>query len=57
MREHNLLVTKAQHLLAKRGPIRPKPQATRPNQYWGTDMTKIKKGTFGWLYLVVVLDW
>ena len=57
MKEHHLLVTKAQRLLAKRGPIRPKPKAIRPNQYWGTDMTKIKIGTFGWLYLVIVLDW
>lgn len=57
MKEHGLLVTKAQRLLAKRGPTRPKPKATRPNQYWGTDMTKIKIGTFGWLYLVIVLDW
>ena len=57
MKEHNLLVTKAQRLLAKRGPIRPKPKATRPNQFWGTDMTKIKISTFGWLYLVIVLDW
>ena len=57
MREHNILVTKAQRLLAKRGSIRHKPQATRLNQYWCTDMTKIKIGTFGWLYLVVVLDW
>jgi len=57
MKEHNLLVTKAQKLIAKRKPSRPKPKASRPNQYWGTDMTKIKIGTFGWLYLVIVLDW
>ncbi len=57
MKEHQLLVTKQQRLLAKRGPMRSKPKATRPNQYWGTDMTKIKISSFGWLYLVVVLDW
>lgn len=57
MQEHRLLVTKTQRLLAKRGPTRPKPKATRPDQYWGTDMTKIKISTFGWLYLVIVLDW
>jgi len=44
-------------LLAKRGSYRPKPRATRPNQYRGTDMTKIKISIFGWLYLVIVLDW
>jgi putative transposase len=57
MKEHQLLVTKTQRLLAKRGPYRPKPRAARPNQYWGTDMTKIKISTFGWLYIVIVLDW
>jgi transposase InsO family protein len=57
MKEHQLLTTKTQRLLAKRGPYRSKPRATRPNQYWGTDMTKIKISTFGWLYLVIVLDW
>ncbi|MBI2138483.1 transposase family protein, partial [Candidatus Woesearchaeota archaeon] len=36
---------------------RPKPRAERPNQFWGIDMTKIKMATWGWLYLVVVLDW
>lgn len=33
MKEHNLLVTKQQRLRAKRGPIRPKPRAHRPNHY------------------------
>lgn len=57
MLEHNLLVKKNMRLLAKRTAPRPKPRATRPNQFWGTDMTKIKLKDFGWLYLHIVLDW
>lgn len=57
MKEHRLLITKKSRLLAKRTPLRPKPQATYPNHVWGTDMTKIKIGSFGWVYLHVVLDW
>ncbi len=34
-----------------------KPRATRMNQYWGTDMTKIYIDAIGWVYIVIVLDW
>lgn len=37
--------------------IRAKPRASRSNEYWGTDMTKIYIEKQGWAYLVVVLDW
>lgn len=57
MKENNLLVTKNYRLKAKRKSNRPKPRATRPNQYWGIDMTKIMIENYGWLYLHVVLDW
>ncbi|MFH1327890.1 MAG: DDE-type integrase/transposase/recombinase [Candidatus Bathyarchaeota archaeon] len=57
MKEHMFLVTKQERLRAKRGPIKPKPIADRPNQFWGIDMTKIRMTTWGWLYLCVVLDW
>jgi len=57
MKEQNLIVTPQVRLKAKRGPIRPKPVASRPNQFWGIDMTKIKLHGWGWLYLCVVLDW
>lgn len=57
MKEHNLLVTKNYRLKAKRKSNRSKPRATRPNQYWGIDMTKIMIENYGWLYLHVVLDW
>jgi len=36
---------------------REKPQADRPNQYWGTDMTKFLIPTLGWIPLVIVIDW
>lgn len=59
MKEHNLLVQKNQRLKAKRGeyPYRSKPKATHPNEFWGIDMTKVIIPSFGWLYLVIVLDW
>lgn len=57
MKEAGYLVTKNYKLKAKRHSTRPKPRAERPNQFWGIDMTKIRMATWGWLYLVVVLDW
>ena len=59
MREHHLLVTPKLRLKAKRSNQvhASKPRATRPNQFWGTDMTKIMIPSYGWLYLVIVLDW
>lgn len=57
MKEENLLVTKNERLKARRGPLRAKPHAEYPNHFWGIDMTKIKLLSWGWLYLVIVLDW
>ena len=34
-----------------------KPEATRPNEYGGMDMTKFILGSLGCCYLIVVLDW
>ncbi len=42
MKENTLLVQKNMALRAKRTVTRPKPRAKLPNQYWGTDMTKVK---------------
>lgn len=56
MKIHNLTVTKNTRLKAKRTPTRSKPQASRPNEVWGIDMTKFKTRE-GWGYLVVTLDW
>lgn len=59
MKEHNLLVTPNLRLKARRDNQlnKNKPKATQPNQFWGTDMTKTLISPFGWLYLVIVLDW
>lgn len=57
MKEHELTVTPEVRLKAKRGPIKRKPVAVKPNEYWGIDMTKIRMRTWGWLYLVIILDW
>jgi len=59
MKENNLLVVDNARLKAIRAkyPNKNKPKATRPNQFWGIDMTKILIRSFGWLYLVIVLDW
>lgn len=57
MREHQLLVTPNRRLRAKRTPTGKKPRPTKPNEWWGTDMTKVLVHGFGWIYLVVVLDW
>lgn len=56
MRENGLTVEQKRHQ-ALRTPQRSKPKATRPNEYWGIDMTKFLLGPLGWCYLVVVLDW
>ncbi|MFH1768466.1 MAG: IS3 family transposase, partial [Candidatus Omnitrophota bacterium] len=42
IKENGMLVTAQVRLRAKRGPIKPKPIANRPNQFWGIDMTKIR---------------
>lgn len=59
MKKNNLLVVPNARLKAIRAkyPQRNKPKATRPNQFWGIDMTKLLLKSFGWLYLVIVLDW
>lgn len=59
MKENNLLVVDNARLKAIRAkyPNKSKPKATRPNQFWGIDMTKVLIRSFGWLYLVIVLDW
>ncbi len=57
MRVHHLLVTPYQRLKAKRTPARSKPKPTRPNEWWGIDMTKVLVQDVGWVYIVVVLDW
>jgi transposase InsO family protein len=57
MREHQLLVTSNWRLRAKRIPTGKKPRPTKPNEWWGIDMTKVLVEGVGWMYIVVVLDW
>ena len=59
MKEDKLMVISDLKLKAKRGkyPYRSKPKAIRANEYWGIDMTKVMIESYGWLYLVIVLDW
>jgi transposase InsO family protein len=56
MRDHNLVVRPNQKLKAKRTSHRRKPRPSRPNQWWGIDMTKVMTAS-GWVYVVIVLDW
>ena len=57
MREHHLLVPPNGRLKAKRTPTRSKPRPTKPDEWWGIDMTKVLVEGFGWVYIIVVLDW
>ena len=56
MKKNNLLVDRKRYK-AKRTPQRDKPKPIKINQWWGTDMTKFYVQSFGWVYLVIVLDW
>ena len=57
LRQHALLVKPNARLRATRTPTTHKPKPTAPNQWWGIDMTKVLVESFGWVYVVVVLDW
>jgi putative transposase len=57
MRNEGLLVKPDTRLKATRTPARSKPRPEKPNQWWGIDMTKVMVEGFGWMYIVVVLDW
>jgi len=57
MQKHNLLVKLDTQLKAKRTSGRSKPKPDSPNQWWGTDMTKVMVHEFGWMYITIVLDW
>jgi putative transposase len=57
MREHHLLVPPNLRLKATRSRSGSKPKPTKPNEWWGIDMTKVLVEGFGWVYIVLVLDW
>ena len=57
MQENGLTVKPNMKLRASRTPQRSKPRPDQPNQWWGIDMTKVMVGGYGWVYIVIVLDW
>jgi putative transposase len=57
MRENSLLVKPNQNLKAKRTANTCKPRPVRANEWWGIDMTKVMIDGFGWVCVVIVLDW
>jgi len=57
MQKHDLLVKLNTRIKATRTSDRSKPRPDRPNQWWGIDMTKVMVHGFGWMYIVIVLDW
>jgi hypothetical protein len=57
MQEHQLLVPPNLRLKARRTPTASQPKPTRPNEWWGIDMTKVLVSGFGWVSVVVGLDW
>jgi putative transposase len=56
-REYPRLVPPNLRLKARRPPTRSQPKPTTPPEWWGIDMTKVMGAGFGWLSIVVVLDW
>ncbi len=57
MQTHSLTVKRNVRLKARRTPSRSKPRPSRPNEWWGIDMTKVMTRRSGWVHLVVVVDW
>lgn len=57
LKTNELLVKPNLKLIAKRKVIGSKPKPTKPNEWWGIDMTKVMIDGFGWVYVVLVLDW
>jgi putative transposase len=57
MREPHLLVPPNLKLKAKRTPTGSTPRPTKPNAWWGIDMTKVLGEGCGRVSSVVVLDW
>jgi transposase InsO family protein len=57
MPAHHLLVPPDLRLKARRTRSGSKPKPTKPNQWWGIDMTKVLVEGVGWVYIVIALDW
>lgn len=55
--QENDLLNKNKRCKATRVVNTSKPRPDKPNQWWGTDMTKFLIPDVGWAYLVIVKDW
>lgn len=55
MRKENIV--QKQKKTKEQREYRSKPKADKPNQFFGIDMTKFMLPSFGWIYLVVIIDW
>jgi putative transposase len=56
-REHHVGVSANPKLKAKRTPKKSTPRPIKPTEWWGIDMTKVVVEGFGWISIVIVLDW
>ena len=57
MKENALLVSQIKKLKAIRKKYPEKIRASAVNQVWAVDMTKVMIPEYGWLSLIIVLDW
>ena len=57
MRAPHLLVPPHLRLKAKRTPAGSQPKPTKPNEWWGIDMTTVLGPGVGWVAIVVGLEW
>jgi putative transposase len=57
LREHHLLVPPHLRLKATRTPSHSTPKPLKPHEWWGIDRTKVLVPGFGWVDIVVILDW
>jgi putative transposase len=57
MREHQLLGPPNRRLKAQRASIPHKPPPTKPHEWWGIEMSQVVVEGFGWVSIVVILDW
>ena len=56
MKSNNLLLSKENNNKALRTQ-KSKPIPSKPNHWWGIDMTKIKLNYVGWVYITIIIDW
>lgn len=57
MQDTGLLIKNKPNKAIRTNNNKSKPRPDRPNQWWGTDMTKFLIPDMGWAYLVIVIDW